>query len=97
MNANSVSDSILKILSSDNVKHEHFVSKHDHNDPLDILNYYTEFNSSYPKNIISNFFSDNIASCMATNGIISTSSLLSKICIDYKILPHGVVQAWVDH
>ena len=89
--ANSVSDSILKILSSDNVKHEHFVSKHDHNDPLDILNYYTEFNSSYPKNIISNFFSDNIASCMATNGIISTSSLLSKISIDYKRLPHMII------
>lgn len=89
--ANSVCDSILKILSSDNVKHEHFLSKHDHNDPLDILNYYTEFNSSYTNHLISNFFGENIASCMVTHGIISTSSLLSKIHIDYKELPHMII------
>jgi hypothetical protein len=89
--AHSVSDSIIKILSSNEVKHEHFLLKRNEDDPLDILNYLTEFVSSYNNHRLLTFFGENIVSNMNKQGIISMSSLLSKLVIGYKKLPHAII------
>lgn len=90
-NALSVSDSLSKVLSSNEVKHEHFRLKLNDQDPLDLLNYFTEFDSSFSNHDLTTFFGDNIVSTLNVSGITSTSTLLSKILSDYKLLPHTII------
>jgi len=79
------------MLSSEVVKHKHFSSKHNVDDPLDILNYFTEFVSSYTNHHLMTFFGENIVSSLNISGILSMSSLHSKLVIDYEKLPHTII------
>jgi hypothetical protein len=92
MQANSISDSLLKLLMSDNVDHEHFRSRQKEDDPLDILDYMTEFGASYSDKSLSCFFSDNIVTQMMNIGILSMSLLANTIGeTQYTSLPHTII------
>jgi hypothetical protein len=79
-------------LISDNVCHEHFISTHKEEDPLDILDYLNELNTSYLDKTLHFFFSDNIVTQMMNLGIVSPSSLINRIGeTQYTTLPHTVI------
>ena len=90
--ADSISNSLRKLLISDNVDHEHFRYTHKEEDPLDILDYMNELSTSYLDKTLDFFFSDNIVEQMRNIGIVSLSSLFDRIGETiYTTLPHTII------
>ena len=90
--ANSISDSLKKLLISENVHHEHFRSTQKEDDPLDFQDYMTELGASFSDKSLSFFFCDKILTQMFNLGILSISSLVTKIQeTQYTSLPHSII------
>jgi len=90
--AKSIADALKKLLTSDQVNHEHFKKKNQHEDPLDIIEYVDELNTSHTDHPLESFFSDNIVAQMTTLGISSPNSMRSRIQeTPHHNLPHIII------
>lgn len=90
--AKSISESILKLFRSEEIKHEHFQKIKNDNDPLDILNYFTEFVLSYSgHHQLQTFFSTNIVSTLNTRGITTLETFLEELLGGYENLHHSLI------
>lgn len=90
--AKSITESLKKLLTSPNVNHEQFRTNLNKNDPLDVLHYLNEFNTSCSHLQLNFIFCGTIVSRMKNIGIESLTYLVSMIQeSDYTNLPHTVI------
>ena len=89
--SNSVANSLIGLLKSNNVDHEHFRNHTHQENLLDILAYMTELVSSFPDKALSFFFNNEIVNFLNTNGVESLTSLLNILQSQLNELPHHIL------
>ena len=89
LTANSIADSILKLLMSKHVNHEHFRSPHEENDILDIHPFLGELLTS--DKTLEDLFNINIVCQLNQENIFSLQGLLSHVKKEETILSHIIL------
>jgi hypothetical protein len=90
--AKSISESLIKLLTSPNVNHEQFRTNCNKDDPFNILHYLNELITSYLDHQLNFIFCDNVVTQMKNIGIVSPTYLVNMIQeTQYTTLPHIVI------
>ena len=89
--ANSIADSLIGILTSENINHEHFRQHQKQDDILDVRGYLVELVSSYSDKSLSFFFGAIVVTLLRVAGVMTLPSLLDRIQTEYIKLPHNIL------